>query len=181
MLWVGVNKGVNGVDWDMVLWNPSTGDYKILPTPCPSFKTYYHEGKQLQGLGYCNDNYKMVRVICDGEYRRVDVYTLKSNSWKKIIEDVFKERHIFYFPNIRGTVVNGLLYWLVVYEFHYHSHKKVLGFDLKNEKLTELPLPSKSICNMEAYLTVIEGSLGMYCITFAQTRDIIVWKMREIE
>ncbi|KAM7466457.1 hypothetical protein LguiB_014019 [Lonicera macranthoides] len=182
LLWIGVDKRVDGVDCDMVLWNPSTGDYKILPNPCPSIEANYFEGDQLLGLGYCNGNYKIVRVIRDGEYGRVDIYTLKTNSWKKNIEYVFKEMRSFKSPNIRGTAVNGRIYWSVVYVFHDHRlSQNVLGFDLKNEKFTELPMPFEGSWNKDAYLIVIEGLLGICCIKVTQTRDIIVWKMREID
>lgn len=94
---------------------------------------------------------------------------------EKKIEDVFKERHTFCFPNIRGTTVNGIIYWLVGYEFH----KKIVGFDLNNERFLELPMPStERFFTLETYLTEIEGSLGIYYIKAVQ---IIVWKMREID
>lgn len=53
LLWVGTSREVTSGGWDTVLWNPSTGDYKILTIP--SFEADYLAKKVLEGLGYCND------------------------------------------------------------------------------------------------------------------------------
>lgn len=120
----------------------------------------------------------MVRVIRNGKYLQVDVYTLKDNLWKRIIEDVYGDGHIFYCPRFPETAVTEFICWLVVYRFNGGVNRRLWGFDLKNEKLTDLPLPSEISCTMEdAYLIVIEGCLGISCIRDGArgTSDIIVW------
>ncbi|KAM7466473.1 hypothetical protein LguiB_014035 [Lonicera macranthoides] len=65
----------------LVLWNPSTGDYKNLPAVDPSV-----QNSHTVGFGYdvSLDDYKMVRICeIDSKYR-VDMYSLKANSWKII-------------------------------------------------------------------------------------------------
>lgn len=58
-------------------------------------------------------------------------------------------------------------------------NKTLHGFDLKNENFTKLSLPSEAFGTVSAYLIVIEGCVGIYRLL--QNRDIIVWRMKELE
>lgn len=110
--------------------------------------------KQFQGLGYYDD-YKMVRFTYKSEYRRADVYTLETNSWKKIPLDVCDDREIIHIPFNPGTALNGFIYWLVEYRFNgglFLIRCFNLDFDFKKDKFTKLPLPPESFFNISAYL-----------------------------
>ncbi|KAM7467002.1 hypothetical protein LguiB_014564 [Lonicera macranthoides] len=137
----------------VALWNPSTGDYKILPSADPSVND-----NQIVGFGYDSsiDDYKIVRIIpyyfvkAENEPGKaycglqVDMYSLKTNSWKIIRDlprrDVVRHAPLIFNGEFRGRVsvsVNKSIYWLL--------GSKIIGFDLKNEKFKELSWP----CNMQ--------------------------------
>ena len=124
----------------VALWNPSTADYKMLPSADPSVNDC-----QIVGFGYDSsiDDYKMVRIIpgyfvkaenepcrVDCE-QRVDMYSLKTNSWKIIRDlprrDVFRHAPLIFNHEFAGGVsINESIYWVL--------GSKIIGFDLKNEK-----------------------------------------------
>lgn len=154
---------------DMVLWNPSTGDYKMLPSAKPSI-----DNTQKIGFGYDSsvDDYKMVRtVMAENIFRgrdciRVDLYSLKTDSWK-IIQDVPA------FPSnfcAKGVCANGSIYWLL--------DSKIIGFDLKTEKFRELSLPRDQA---DLDLVVMGGCLGLYHYIepWPGQRNLIVWSLKE--
>ncbi|KAK2979612.1 hypothetical protein RJ640_020104 [Escallonia rubra] len=68
----------------LVLWNPSTGDSSVLPSP--SFTAYYIF--DTFGFGYASsgDDYKIVRLAENYLTRtvQVEMYSLTSNSWKDV-------------------------------------------------------------------------------------------------
>ncbi|KAM7529081.1 hypothetical protein LguiB_032491 [Lonicera macranthoides] len=113
---------------ELVLWNPSTGNYKKLPAVQPPVEDDY----QTVGLGYDSslDDYKMVRIIRIGGEYRVDMYSLKGNSWKIIgnIPDhkIFRDN-----DHGHGLCLNGSIYW--------KGHHNIIRFDLKNEKFSKVP------------------------------------------
>ncbi|KAM7465825.1 hypothetical protein LguiB_013387 [Lonicera macranthoides] len=71
---------------ELILWNPTTGDYKALP----NVQLSDHDRIQTVGFGYdsLTDDFKLVMVRitnCNRSCRyRVDLYSLKTNAWKKI-------------------------------------------------------------------------------------------------
>ncbi|KAM7510991.1 hypothetical protein LguiB_009866 [Lonicera macranthoides] len=134
----------------------------------------------LQGLGYCDD-YKMLRLTYKCEDLRTDVYTQKTNSWKKFIEDVSDDdkKIVYSNPHHTGIALNGCIYWLVLHKFNGRLNQMLLGFDIKREKFTELSLPPKASYAMNEHLTVIKG---YPCISRVFRRgDIVMWRMRELD
>ncbi|KAK9288011.1 hypothetical protein L1049_016456 [Liquidambar formosana] len=146
-----------------VLWNPSTREYKRLPVPCSSGRKSSLFG---YGFGYDSsiDDYKVVR-ICPSARQGVpmgaELYTLKTNSWKKIEGITFD---VLFMDRLdRGSFANGAMYWWVIaFTFskdEYDSSSKILRFDLKAEKFKLLPPPRHIPKNLLMNLGVIAGFL----------------------
>lgn len=162
----------------LFLWNPATGDYKILPNADPSV-----DDLQIVGFGYDSslDDYRIVTIItCD--YRpRVDMYSLKTNSWKFIRDlphcdvfnqhnafndyDVFNLRKVFSREHRGGGCVNGSIYWVL--------SPLIIGFDLNNEKFRVLPWPRYVPQWTFKGLLVIGGYLLMH---YMHDGKLLMWE-----
>ncbi|XP_026397092.1 putative F-box protein At3g16210 [Papaver somniferum] len=74
------------VSFVITIWNPSSNEYKQLPRP--SKKACYDIDYYGFGYDYKNDDYKVVRIVDyfleTGAKSDVEVYTLRSDSWKSI-------------------------------------------------------------------------------------------------
>ncbi|XP_026420340.1 F-box/kelch-repeat protein At3g06240-like [Papaver somniferum] len=75
----------------LILWNPTTNECKKLPDPATEEKVRLMELVEY-GIGYDHqiEDFKVVRIAVDR--CEVHVYTLKSNSWRKL-EDI--QSHLF--------------------------------------------------------------------------------------
>ncbi|XP_026377776.1 F-box/kelch-repeat protein At3g06240-like [Papaver somniferum] len=140
-----------------ILWNPSTREYnEIIPPPdnleWPSY-----------GFGYDNkiDDYKLVCIasIEDGadEVNAAYAYTLKSGSWRKVVETI----PCADFENPAGLLLNGVLHWQLATVTGKIS-KSIVAFDISNEKFTNLPFPQEIIlrpAHSSCHLGVLGASL----------------------
>ncbi|KAM7467041.1 hypothetical protein LguiB_014603 [Lonicera macranthoides] len=174
---------------DLLLWNPSIGDSKLIPYRSPT-----HDDYNLLGFGYDSslDDFKIVRIIINAfvmnhdsfsrfnnrqKESQVDVYTLKTNSWEPtgdapINLDMFR-------ANEEGCFVNGSIYWLVFDRSRYGNCLGIVSFDLKDNKFGDLQLPSDLEPQHEPALglKVLGGCLGMY--HFSVAGKLIVWTIKE--
>lgn len=174
-------KKVHPKNYNIVLWNPSTGVHKMLPDANPSIEIDGCCSNQLVGFGYdsFSRDYKMVRVISLPRYQ-VDVYLLKTNSWK-VIESAPRIR-FWFSPNVVvGTVPNGSIYWLLDERKGEQLDRWIVRFDLIDEKLVELQLPP---CHPQrlyrAKLMVIGGCLGVLCVYWNLCRtSVVLWMLKE--
>lgn len=95
------------------------------------------------GFGYdhLNDDYKVVLAKSVSSYGRLDkgviVYSLKTNSWRKI-ED-FRETICH---QGLGKFVKGVLHWTVMGMRGDVSASTIVSFDLGNETCGEIPQPN---------------------------------------
>ncbi|XP_026437847.1 F-box protein CPR1-like [Papaver somniferum] len=121
------------------IWNPSTNEYKILPaTPLESLNGH----KRFEygfGYDYKNEDFKVVNLVsCDsfwGYWSEVQVYTLRSNSWRRIGKIPYDV-----------VVKNG-------------ATKVIISFDFEQEIIQEIALPIWSDEIGETNLCVLGGSL----------------------
>ncbi|KAM7461432.1 hypothetical protein LguiA_029553 [Lonicera macranthoides] len=160
---------------ELTLWNPTTGDYKTLP----DVQFSDHNRLQTIGFGYdsLNDDYKLVRItncnrLSSCRYR-VSLYSLKTNAWKKIRE--IPDRNVVQFdPHLGKWAPNGSIYWEAC------CQSKIIAFDLKKEKFTELLLPNE-IRQEESHKHVIElgGYLGVYYRRPPPNPEILLWTINE--
>ncbi|KAM7462427.1 hypothetical protein LguiA_030548 [Lonicera macranthoides] len=149
----------------LVLWNPSTGDYKNLPAVDPSV-----QNSHTVGFGYdaSLDDYKMVRICeIDSKYR-VDMYSLKANSWK-IIGNLPDLTEILNHPQ-PGFCLNGSIYWMGNHNF--------VCFDLKNEKFREVQwIHDMNHQWFNTHLSVIGGYLCLHYI--GENGELVMWELKE--
>ncbi|KAM7466452.1 hypothetical protein LguiB_014014 [Lonicera macranthoides] len=186
LLCVGVatdrTKKVRPENYKIVLWNPSTGDHKMLPDANRSNEIGSCRSNQLVGFGYdsFSRDYKIVRVISRPRYQ-VDVYSLKSNSWKAI-ESAPRIRSWISLNVVAGTLTNGSIYWLLDKHKGEQLDRWIVHFDLEDEKLVELQLPQPSHPHRwyNVKLMVIGGCLGVYCVYWNLSHIFVVlWMLKE--
>ncbi|KAG5549753.1 hypothetical protein RHGRI_014903 [Rhododendron griersonianum] len=144
------------IEREVCIWNPSTRKSKSLPsdgTSCHYLARY--------GFGYDDtiDDYKVVGFFGDvskGRYEvEVKVYTLRSDSWKKI--GGFP--HNLSTLNGLGTFVNGALHWIVTMK----SNMIIVSLDLAKETFAEVLQPDYRDGHWYETLFVLNGCLGMLC------------------
>ncbi|OVA20841.1 F-box domain [Macleaya cordata] len=176
-----------GPGCNICLWNPSTKEYKEIPSPHDQFDINNFLG-YAYGFGYdCNiDDYKLVRVIClygassdddDEEVFygcEVQVYTLGSNSWKHI--PFIYPHELFVSP---GVLVNGALHWRATLCKGGSKATDVLAsFDIGDERFEEISLP---LVHLDDMLFITVGALGGCLCIFDETSSlgIDVWVMKD--
>ncbi|KAM5580274.1 F-box/kelch-repeat protein [Rosa sericea] len=160
-----------------MLWNPCTGEYRVLPHPP------VHSSRDcFFGFGYdsTTDDYK---VILGNSYKSgyeyVVVFMLKRGSWRKL------ERLNRYFGVRRvGCLVNETLHWVLKEEEDGRLiTSRIVSFDLAEEKFHEIPFPHPP--NPNGFLIAEVGN-PCNCLTLVfQTvyRDVEgtlkMWVMKE--
>ncbi|XP_060178561.1 F-box/kelch-repeat protein At3g23880-like [Lycium barbarum] len=168
--------------YDLFLWNPSIRKYKKLPNYRLNLSRHrYFLEKCLEEPGGCKfgfaydefqDDYKVVGIFPIHNHRyirlcriEVQIYSLKSNSWRRISD--FQGRE---FLNVPGKLVNGKLHW-------FEKGWNINSIDLGNEKWTEIEKP----CNFKEYghffLGVLGSDLSVLCNYTWCHAD--VWVMKE--
>ncbi|KAM1049371.1 hypothetical protein ACFX2I_028397 [Malus domestica] len=161
---------------EFVLWNPSIQKFKNIPSPTfeqpPSSDIYLH---RRYGFGYdsANDDYKLLGIAMffvnwdlNISVHQYQIYSLKSNSWRKIKN---MPRDEFQFSASEIVFLNGCLSW----QAYNVLDKKfyVVTFELASEKYHWFPNPVNGI----VYLEVLGDSL---CI-FRLRTTIDAWIMKE--
>ncbi|KAL4376371.1 hypothetical protein GQ457_02G038630 [Hibiscus cannabinus] len=155
------------------LWNPSTREFKTLPTssiqiqpPSPGYITVDCVGF---GLDSNTGDYKVIHFVklvtldSDDDYPgfeyAVELYSLKTDSWKEIpIAGDFPHSYIC------NSCVNGIFYCYAITDGSPHEHKpRIFSFDMSAEKFSTFPFPEFG-GPLDYYLfRVLEfnGSLGV--------------------
>ncbi|XP_022772462.1 F-box protein CPR30-like [Durio zibethinus] len=170
----------------IVLWNISTGDYKVLPDQSMEPPQAWSQVQQVTfyGFGYdsINDDYKLVMIVQGIDYSErsplvteVRVYSLKTNTWRR------GEEIPYYFRNLwgkGGTFVNGALHWLGIEGRKWELPSMVIAFDVGTEKHR----PIKLIDNIEhntysVFLGALRGCLCMIATCFDD--KVNVWLMND--
>lgn len=129
----------------LILWNPTTGDFKPIPAPTSIFCDFW-----IVGFGYdpVSDDYKILAVCFDGG-REMMIFSLKRPSWRSLGLSVGDST-----PSGEGVYLNGFFHWL--------SALHILSFDLSDEKFKVLiSLPDIAV-NHGSLLSVVRGCLFVY-------------------
>ncbi|XP_061344246.1 F-box protein CPR1-like [Gastrolobium bilobum] len=100
-------------NFDLILWNPSTGSHKTIP-----FSRPYSWSSSYCGLGYdvATDDYLVITILP----HRIEFFSLKTNSWNKIegnypfSKDGDDWGWYAYKVGKVGLFLNGALHWLDV-------------------------------------------------------------------
>ncbi|OIT20251.1 f-boxkelch-repeat protein, partial [Nicotiana attenuata] len=153
----------------LVLWNPSTRKFKQLPDLMPKHTDDYNFN---YGFEYdeVHDDYKVVGIFCTSTHGYVCVYSLKTNSWRRL-----------------GDMRGGLLYngsaKLVHGKFHWatmHAGGWGVGsIDLVEERADGWGITSIDLVDEKCrkVLGVLGSELTILC-NYDRTRDDM-WVMKE--
>ncbi|KAI5441518.1 F-box only protein 8 [Lathyrus oleraceus] len=139
-------------NWEIpntVFWNINTNKFKTLPPSSLEFPPpFYHNAAcAIHGFGYdhVTDDHKLIRHVAhclhvtDDEdlippyQANWEVYSLRSNSWKKVDIDMSNG----YFNTDLRVHVNGVCHWCD------EPEDCLVSFDLTNDAFFRTPLPSR--------------------------------------
>ncbi|KAH1108849.1 hypothetical protein J1N35_012617 [Gossypium stocksii] len=170
----------------ILLWNPSTRKYQVLPSTEIEFSSppIRYSRSTYYGFGYdpVSDDYKVVRIVqllgANDEYfhSEVKVYSLRSNFWRRIKD------FCFYFISNRqlGFLANNVLH-LLAFKTPESSNRNLVGFDLRSEEFSLVDLPD--FCLDENIYFDVKAMEGYLCLTatYLELGDIVadVWIMKE--
>ncbi|QCD92840.1 molecular chaperone HtpG [Vigna unguiculata] len=160
------------------LWNPSTNECKVTPpSPVEDIPYYFDIVIEYEGFGYdiARDDYKVIREVCyyeegnlveinhnEWQYDRFwEIYSLRSNSWRKLNIE---------FLNCQGInnrfYLDGMCHWLC----NNGDEGYLVSFDISNEvcytTLTPLDIPTKTyndfnLCLVMRHLFLLNGSIAL--------------------
>ncbi|KAH9771369.1 F-box protein CPR1 [Citrus sinensis] len=159
----------------IALWNPSTEEHLILPKFWGDLKDFM----VVDGFGYdaVNDDYKVVRlvqlVIGNVGYTEIAVYSLRTNSWRRIRVDF----PYYILHGWDGTFADGHVHWLVTNNPEDYIENLIIAFNLKSEEFHEVPLPHLENRNdvLVMFVGNFSGCLYFSCLcNYPQPVDIWV-------
>lgn len=173
--------------FDLILWNPLTGDYKTLSKANSLIECFDDGNRWAFQLYYnsSNDDYRLLLVTRD---HKVHIYSLKSDSWRDAGNMQLPHR----FPGYRWPSIcfNDKFYFLAPNRVScsFHSYP-IIRFDTETENFTEIAAPSFSNSNIYAHFLcfiVLRGCIHVYMtyddfnLDVKQERFTFkVWKMEE--
>ncbi|OIW15305.1 hypothetical protein TanjilG_10745 [Lupinus angustifolius] len=160
---------------DIVLWNPSINQHRILPTPSNFMKT-----REVLGIGFDStiNDYKIIRApssYCNIKVKdynpQIEILTLTSNSWRKLPDEVTPPYFIEHYH--QSVTLNNAVYWLTLDDIS----TVVLKFSLSEEKFTVVPNPPDNNGRNLSWLGVLNGAL---CVVHSQRRVYFdIWATRD--
>ncbi|XP_031407205.1 F-box/kelch-repeat protein At3g06240-like isoform X2 [Punica granatum] len=163
-------------DEGYILYNPTTRQSRSLANSESGPVT---QDFVFHGFGYYPtiDDYKILQgkiVSCaDGSKEAaMEIFALKSNSWRRIQNSRVID------PYDRGIYLNGALHWLVFPEIGSNRVRKIVSFDLAEEKFKEeLSLPETDKTIEFEGLGIFGDRLFLYCGTWCDRLE--AWIMNE--
>ncbi|XP_059645936.1 F-box protein CPR1-like [Cornus florida] len=168
---------------EVILWNPSTRKHRKLPVSqvefpsgCPFINF------TALGLGYdsVSDDYKLVRMVQfvgkddDSFHSEVKVYSLKSNTWRRVRDFPYHLLHRV----LPGITINGALHWVVTPKPKLDTASLIASFDLGVEEYRLVPKPE---CLDEDIVPLFVVALGdCLCIVCKYPGGRVdIWVMKE--
>ncbi|QHO14007.1 F-box/kelch-repeat protein [Arachis hypogaea] len=108
-----------GLDVKIGLWNPKTDQRKIIPPGITDDEPGFDRQISIHGFGYdnVNDDYKVIQCVYyihghtfveEPVLTIWQIYSLKSNCWKKLDLEMTKREHI---DNASVAYLNGICHW----------------------------------------------------------------------
>ncbi|CAN4095912.1 unnamed protein product [Withania somnifera] len=165
------------VENSIVLWNPSTRKWNKIPKE-PVFMN--QDCYFTYGFGYdeLTDDYKLVFIysckIKNVGYNEVKVYSIRTNSWKRI--KGFDGGYVY---SNSGVVVNGVVHWDTRPHHDFNGCKcMIVYFDLVAEKHGKINLPSYENEDVHWDLMSSKESLFGFCHCESQG-EVYIWVMKE--
>ncbi|XP_058746684.1 F-box/kelch-repeat protein At3g06240-like [Vicia villosa] len=172
----------------VVLWNPNTNEYKVIP-PSPfsiKFTTVYHG---IYGFGYdsVRNNYKVIRQVELFNYNEErssfwEIYCLKTNTWKTVDIDM----PIYYQDNAEVHLYKDeKCHWLAkckTYGRDSETHNKVylLSFNMSDEMFVTTSIPSDVEDDVDyRYLAMLSESIALISV-YAETTSFHISILSEV-
>ncbi|KAL2337220.1 hypothetical protein Fmac_011666 [Flemingia macrophylla] len=158
-------------DENVVLWNPTTKQFKVIPTARLSqgLGTGFSFSLNIPGFWYdhVNDDYKLLQKASRFKHDTRDieyswqVYSLKGNSRAKLDLDTISASQICK-PMTSVVNLKGSLYWWGTKRSNIgREDDQLISFDTNNEMFrTPIGCPAK-FDFMNRYLMVLNGSIAM--------------------
>nr|XP_023882182.1 F-box/kelch-repeat protein At3g23880-like isoform X2 [Quercus suber] len=162
------------------LWNPSIRKVKRLPD-----FSLDHSRRVSSGFAYQSEtnDYKVVNIYQmpasnhHGHELEAAVYTLSSNSWRRVGISVTNFFFSSPFVSSTPTFVSGVLHWLG-YISEAAFHYMILTFDVNNDKFGEIALPDgqqllpQGLMAVPNCLMVFKGKLAFITLDYRKTSGI---------
>ncbi|KAJ9555286.1 hypothetical protein OSB04_009900 [Centaurea solstitialis] len=140
---------------NMILWNPLTSEYKKIPSPPFDTTRYLTFVCALELYHTCSDDdYKILIITTD---RNVYVYSLKSDSWKKLESTLDFLERIPYAAADANSLEGKLHFRTSLRGGRY----MITRLDLKTEKFTKIALPPSCEPALEVMLAVVRGCIQL--------------------
>lgn len=166
------------VENSVILWNPSTRKWKKIPKEPIFMNQDYH---CTYGFGYdkINDDYKLVLAysskIKNIGYNEFKVYSLKTDSWKRITGAV--DGYVYSNP---GVLINGVVHWDSRSHCDFNGdNSKIVYFNLVSEKQGKLDLPSHDE-NEDVHWDLMCSSESLFGFCHCESRGAVdIWIMKE--
>ncbi|PON56162.1 F-box domain containing protein [Parasponia andersonii] len=149
-------------DRNILLCNPSTMEYKLLPGPCFDDKPLWRI--RYVGFGYdaIDDVYKIVRVYRCFGLIRADVFNLGSDCWREFKMKIESgDDELSYYFGEEQVYCKGVYYWMM--REVSSLDEKIRSFDMHDEEFHTISLPHhfrKRIFSTK--LTQWKGSLALF-------------------
>ncbi|KAM7470347.1 hypothetical protein LguiA_008530 [Lonicera macranthoides] len=177
---------------NLLIWNPSTGDYKLIPKD--TFHSYcFYSSFFFKGFAYdtfINDStivyvteFNSFVANARATVSRFHIYSIKRNSW--IVKDTPVGLHG---DHGGGCAVNGSIYWLVSFlrrvplVANENSHASIFAFEIKEDKFRKLQLPNDKSFDptINVHLTGVLGerTLGIFQFNSPDNK-LVMWSMEE--
>ncbi|XP_016473789.1 F-box/kelch-repeat protein At3g23880-like [Nicotiana tabacum] len=162
---------------DLFLWNPSTRKLKELPSSGINVLRD-SEGIDISyGFGYteCQSDYRVVEIVRNENSNRynVSVYSLRTNSWKRI-----QEYLSIIFWDHSGKFVNGKLHWSAEDRVSDGNSTWFISlFNTADETFGNVALPNPNGSFFDCEI----GSSGNLCLFCYEELKTDVWVMKEYD
>ncbi|CAJ2649675.1 unnamed protein product [Trifolium pratense] len=146
------------------LWNPATEEVKVIPPGSAEFQGQFTTEIVLHGFGYdhVTDDYKLIQHVSYITFNESsddihglfwEIYSLKSNSWKKFNFDI----------PVRGWITGSDVY--LNGECHWwgkvNNESYLVSFNLCKEAFLITPSPIENVQDGDVDLVVLYGHVAM--------------------
>ncbi|XP_055827627.1 F-box protein CPR1-like [Solanum dulcamara] len=156
----------------LLLWNPSTRESIVLPSP-----EFPGERISCFGLGYdsTSGEYKILQIY-QGCNLPCEILALKSGSWRRT--DKYRRGSLLFAMKYL-TFVHAAFHWIGI----SRNYAVVVSFSISNEVYGEIPLPEEMSGLRDAIgITVLEGMLCAHSISFHRRKHTIkLWVLKEYD
>ncbi|XAR48851.1 hypothetical protein NMG60_11031816 [Bertholletia excelsa] len=160
----------------IILWNPSTRDFKELPSPpCSASDISFY------GIGYVSsmDDYKVVLAArpVSADKTQPFIFNLKGNNCWRGIEQGLRSS-ITMLDDV-GTFFNGALHWRATWDFGLTNQEAIIALDMEEEKFRVILQPEVDDERIVSFHTlgVSQGCLSL--CSYSYGLHVGIWEMKK--